>query len=292
MSSASPLPTAAIPPSALSESRRATAGGPDFERLDGGRDASLSFSDFLSIINPLQHIPIVGTLYRAITGDTIKPAPKVIGGFLFGGPLGLVSSVFNAMIEQTTGKDLGDQALALFRPGSQEPSPDAAPQFAAAQPDIAPLSRRLLGAEAPSTPAAALAAAPGIQPVTGRHARPLVKDGVDGAPAGHGRSLSDYWNSAGRALPVIDNSRSAATGAAAPVRLQTTAPLGERARASITPAPLLGETAAAKATSDDTAGEPARDDAFVTAMMRGLDRYREMKQAQNRPAPAVIDASL
>ncbi|MDP6473864.1 MAG: hypothetical protein QF894_03030 [Alphaproteobacteria bacterium] len=29
------------------------------------------FDDFLDLINPLQHIPIISTIYREITGDTI-----------------------------------------------------------------------------------------------------------------------------------------------------------------------------------------------------------------------------
>src|SRR3546814_15608721 len=35
--------------------------------------AGFSFGDFLDIINPIQHIPIVPTIYRAITGDTSQP---------------------------------------------------------------------------------------------------------------------------------------------------------------------------------------------------------------------------
>ena len=33
----------------------------------------MSFSDLLDIINPLQQLPIVSTIYRAITGD---PSPR------------------------------------------------------------------------------------------------------------------------------------------------------------------------------------------------------------------------
>ena len=32
-------------------------------------DDGFSFGDILDLINPLQHIPIVGTIYRAVTGD-------------------------------------------------------------------------------------------------------------------------------------------------------------------------------------------------------------------------------
>jgi hypothetical protein len=39
-----------------------------------------SFADFIDIINPLQHIPIVSTLYRSMTGDTIGGPARIHGG--------------------------------------------------------------------------------------------------------------------------------------------------------------------------------------------------------------------
>ncbi len=74
----------------------------------------LTFGDILDIINPLQHIPIVSTIYRAITGDDIAAAPKIAGGALFGGVIGLVVSIIDTAIEQITGQDAGEHILALF----------------------------------------------------------------------------------------------------------------------------------------------------------------------------------
>ncbi len=48
----------------------------------------LTFGDVLDLINPLQHIPVIGALYRKITGDVIDPAIRIAGGALFGGPIG------------------------------------------------------------------------------------------------------------------------------------------------------------------------------------------------------------
>ncbi|MEL3890366.1 hypothetical protein V6B08_08825 [Ferrovibrio sp. MS7] len=73
-----------------------------------------TFSSFLDIINPLQHIPVVNTIYRAVTGDTIENGPRLIGGALFGGPLGLAASVVNGIIDEETGKDIGSHALAAI----------------------------------------------------------------------------------------------------------------------------------------------------------------------------------
>lgn len=74
-----------------------------------------SFGDFLDIINPLQHIPVVNTLYRAITGDTIRPEAKLAGGGLFGGPLGLALSAADVALQAETGRDVGGHVMALFQ---------------------------------------------------------------------------------------------------------------------------------------------------------------------------------
>lgn len=78
-----------------------------------------NFADVLDLVNPLQHLPIVGTIYRAITGDQIAPAARLIGGAVFGGPIGLVSAMVNVAVEESTGDDLGNTVLALLR---DEPS--------------------------------------------------------------------------------------------------------------------------------------------------------------------------
>lgn len=52
-----------------------------------------TFGDIIDIINPLQHIPIVNSIYRKVTGDVIAPAMEIAGGALFGGPIGAALSV-------------------------------------------------------------------------------------------------------------------------------------------------------------------------------------------------------
>lgn len=75
-----------------------------------------SFGDFLDVINPLQHIPIVATIYRNMSGDHIGMVPRVIGGALWGKIGGLVVGVINAVVEWFTGKDIGDHIYAaVFR---------------------------------------------------------------------------------------------------------------------------------------------------------------------------------
>jgi len=73
-----------------------------------------TFLDFLDIINPLQHIPIVNTLYRQATGDEIDPGSRVAGSTLFGGPVGTVAAMAGIAVEEKTGKDIGEHVLAAL----------------------------------------------------------------------------------------------------------------------------------------------------------------------------------
>jgi hypothetical protein len=82
----------------------------------GGRapaEKPFGFFDLIDMINPLQHIPIVGTLYRAVTGDTIRPVSQIIGGAAFGGVLGAASGIANAIVKEETGADIGENIMAL-----------------------------------------------------------------------------------------------------------------------------------------------------------------------------------
>ncbi len=78
-----------------------------------------SFGDFLDIVNPLQHLPVVGTLYRAITHDTIDTPEKLVGDALYGGPLGLLSSLADTGFQAATGRSFGETVLSWFTGGHE-----------------------------------------------------------------------------------------------------------------------------------------------------------------------------
>ena len=99
------------------------AGSDDTSGSDTGIDG-FSFHDFLSIVNPLQHFPVVSTIYRAVTGDAIKPFERIAGDTLYGGLWGFVSSVANVAFQDITGKDFGDTAIAMLK-GDDDSSPTA-----------------------------------------------------------------------------------------------------------------------------------------------------------------------
>lgn len=77
------------------------------------------FGDLIDMVNPLQHIPIVGHLYREATGDHIKPISQILGGAVFGGPLGAAGGLVNAIVREETGKDITGNAMALAQDDEQ-----------------------------------------------------------------------------------------------------------------------------------------------------------------------------
>lgn len=94
---------------------------------DGSSAGDFTFGDFLDIINPLQHIPVISNLYREITGDEISPHARIMGDTLFGGPTGFLASIANVFYEEVVGEDVGETVVAFFTGGEAE---DGDPQLA------------------------------------------------------------------------------------------------------------------------------------------------------------------
>jgi hypothetical protein len=68
-------------------------------------EGSVGFGDLLDVINPLQHLPIVGNIYRAVTGDESSVGAQLAGGTLYGGPLGGLISIASAVFGELFGMD-------------------------------------------------------------------------------------------------------------------------------------------------------------------------------------------
>lgn len=77
-------------------------------------DGSLSFADVIDAVNPLHHLPGVSLVYGAVSGDTISVPAKLVGGFLFGGPMGLVGSMAMAFFEEATGDSIAGHVATLL----------------------------------------------------------------------------------------------------------------------------------------------------------------------------------
>jgi len=146
-------PFSSKPAASAPATAAASSGAPAASDDDG-----FSFGDLLDVVNPLQHLPIVSTLYRAITGDTIKTLPKIAGDALYGGWMGLASSVADTAFEKITGKNVGDTVLGFAEDmlGLDKPTLSAPANLAGPTPvDLAALAPATPSVEAPTTIAAA-----------------------------------------------------------------------------------------------------------------------------------------
>lgn len=84
-------------------------------------DDGVTFGDLIDIINPLQHLPLVSTMYRELTGDTLSPGPRLVGSSLFFGPIGFASALANVFVEDETGKDIGEHVADWVMPTDGQP---------------------------------------------------------------------------------------------------------------------------------------------------------------------------
>ena len=73
---------------------------------------SFSFKDLLDIINPLQHLPVIGSVYRYLTGDEPSGGARIVGDTIYGGPIGFGVGVVSTMLTDGDGRDLGERTLA------------------------------------------------------------------------------------------------------------------------------------------------------------------------------------
>ncbi len=87
--------------------------------------ATMSFDDFVDMINPLQHIPVLSSVYRALAGETINPVSRIAGDTLYGGVLGLASAGLSAL------GAIGDEVVAANNDGQSASASVVAALFGA-----------------------------------------------------------------------------------------------------------------------------------------------------------------
>ena len=116
------------PPTHQNPAKPITGDGSDvpeysFNELWQDKEEGMSFGDVLDIINPLQHIPIISTIYRMATGDEVGMGSRIAGGALFGGPLGIFVSGLTAIIERCLQRITGLEPFRAISPASASPTP-------------------------------------------------------------------------------------------------------------------------------------------------------------------------
>ena len=117
----------AVTPSAAAPVPAAAGAGRSAWRNPGG----FGFRDILDIVNPLQHLPVITSIYRWVTGDRPGEAAEIAGDALYGGPIGVAFGLVGAITEDSTGHDLGERVLAkVFGSGDHDSKVAAAPAAA------------------------------------------------------------------------------------------------------------------------------------------------------------------
>lgn len=258
----------------------ATAEAPSEATAGEGAEAEFTFGDFLDIINPLQHIPIVSTLYRQITGDEISAPARVFGGTLFGGPGGFVAAVANTLFDEVAGEDLGATAMALFD-GEEAP---AEPQLASPPSG----SDSAVSAAAGTTnTSGAMTVAPLITGAGGTSSAP-ARD--TNAPAGllTGQdalnALFNDLHGGGRrpatpALPTVGTD--AASEAPSGAEPMPPNPPPRQSATAVPPKPAADPPLAQPAAHSQMTAAGAPEAAFAQQMMQALDKYQAL--AGQRP---------
>jgi hypothetical protein len=97
-----PPPSATAPTATTPTATTPADGGPplgadEFVPVPG----EMTFAQFLEGLNPLHHLPVVGSIYRAATGTEIHPVMRVLGGGVLGGPVGMILGAIGAAFEMT-----------------------------------------------------------------------------------------------------------------------------------------------------------------------------------------------
>jgi hypothetical protein len=287
-------------------------------------DDGLTIDDVIDVVNPLQHIPLVSTVYRWLTGDTISPAAELAGGALYGGAVGFASSAATIALDGLTGGSTDQQVMvALLGPSpfADEPAAASPPPDMAAAPTAAEESAPVEVAQAPAADGG-LPTSRGAGLASAALAAP--DEALQEVPAGLIESLSQAPDTAGDAaasvlppasaqpqvigagsvtdsLPVVVPQTAAATPRvteAPSVAASHAAPTSQPARPlKPLPPPLPAGFEVRDPSPLDTGGlgrslGPANgqhvDTAEVpAAMTRALDSYRKMMQERSREAVPV-----
>jgi hypothetical protein len=260
---------------------------------------SFGFKDFLDIINPLQHLPVIGSIYRYLTGDEPSGGARIVGDAIYGGPIGFGAGVVSTMLTDDDGRDVGERALAwAFGPrdgGSTSATavaqaPTTAPLPAASPPQAQTVPPALVATQAgqaqPGGPAQLATQLYRSPPAAVAPAAPEQNFLAQNAQLQ--RQLSGTRPETGQVL----NNR--------PVPLQLTgSPLPNiRQTPAIPSRPVTAPPAAASSPVAATADNASVTNPIALKMLDALDKYERLKKKQeqgdsaNDNIPSGVDLTL
>lgn len=285
------------------------------DRFLWGKDG-LTFGSILRSLNPLQHIPIISTIYRHLTGDSIGAVARTIGGALLGGPIGAITSLASSIFESATGKDPGETVLTALLGDDKSVPAASATNIASATPqalpkgavEVAGLPWLAPGGPTPSIPAN-LAQAPAPLPPGAVQVANLPwlspSDTSTGAIPGDFASLSAALPAGATQVAGLPWLTAASPATSARANLAQAAPLA-RLAGSTTPTtrfiPNAGSIAGAKLTPQlaavpasteiaaaRNAGRVIAPTDFPKRMMDALDKYQAAAKLHGLKPALSID---
>jgi hypothetical protein len=123
-----PVGDAAVPVIPVIGARpAAVAGGgssldPGAEAVPGEGVGESTFEMLLRGLNPLHHLPVVGMIYRAVTGETVPGAERIavsaVTSAFIGGPLGILGTVVGMAAEEIWKMAMDPNSLHYIDPAS------------------------------------------------------------------------------------------------------------------------------------------------------------------------------
>jgi hypothetical protein len=249
--------------------------------------AEVTFGEFLAALNPLHHIPVVGWIYRQVTGETIQPVFRVLGGLLTGGPIGAIASAVGALAEQLLGEADTGQGPAGGTAVADAASPASAPAaIAGAASASAPASGATPGSLASITTSSGQPLQP-LPLATRLAARAYPAPALPMREAAPPPDPVAGFVPAAAALtaPERATSERAASERAAPVRPRAAATEAADASAAAPPQAMPGAASAARVRRAPVVPvtSSGQDPAFMQQMMRGLEAYERAMRARTTP---------
>lgn len=107
---------------------------------------TVTHDEFMRGLNPLQHVPILGTLYRVATGQQIPVTMRVLGAGIVGGPLGMLGAGFMGIVE----------AILTMKPDLSRPAAPAGMSATGSEAGMQPITPGTLGKDEYTTLATTL----------------------------------------------------------------------------------------------------------------------------------------
>jgi hypothetical protein len=254
---------------------------------------SFGFKDLLDIINPLQHLPVIGSIYRYLTGDEPSGGARIVGDAIYGGPIGFGVGVVSTMLTDGDGRDMGERVLASVF-GARG---DGASATAVAQ---APVSAPPAAQAQTVQPALVAAQAAQTQPgIPTQLATQLYRSPAIAAPATPEQNFLAQNSQLQRQLTGT-RPESGQVMNARPIPLQLTGNPMPVASARALPTPPVRPTTPSSAMPINAA---TPDNASVTnpvaqKMLDALDKYERLKKKQDQDdsakdsAPSGVDLTL